>query len=82
MANKNKIIGTFKDTKGRPLLILMRTKRDTIIYIFKRYVDMGAKEKDMLISLHNTLASKLGVMEGIEGDISNFLNFKSDRPCG
>ena len=82
---KNKIIGTIKDTKGRPLLILMRTKRDTIMHIFKRYRDMSDQDKDVIMAMWKELASgNIGktFSIGTESEMTDFLNFKDNHPCG
>ena len=85
MANENKVIGTLKDAKGRPLLILMRTKRGTLMHVFKRYKDMGSKERGTLMAMYGNLASGLGgAIVGVqsEKEMADFLDFKDDRPCG
>ena len=85
MANKNKIIGTLKDAKGRPLLILMRTKKGTLMHVFKRYKDMVPKERETLMVMYDNLASGLGgTIVGAESgkEMADFLDFKDDRPCG
>jgi hypothetical protein len=64
-------------------MILMRTKRDTIMRVFKRYRDMGSDEKQLLLGLLRDAASGSGdATIASEGEMSDFLDFKDDRPCG
>ena len=85
MTSKNKIICTIKDVKDRPLLILMRTKKDTMMHIFKRYRNMSDQDKDVIMTMWKQLASGQSGKTfsiGTESEMTDFLNFKDNRPCG
>jgi len=83
MTRKNQILASLKDSRGRPIMLLMRTKRDTIMRVFKRYRDMRLEEKKLLLGLLRDAASGSGdAMIASESEMSDFLDFKDDRPCG
>ena len=85
MANSNKIIASVEDARGRPLLTLMRTKKGTLVHVFKRYKDMGVADKKMLMARYRRLASGVSgevLSVGSEKEMADFLDFKENRPCG
>jgi hypothetical protein len=78
------VLLTVTDARQRPLVILRRTKNDTMSYIFKRYKDMTTEEKAKVKVIYDSVIEK-GMVESEEGTIGNiddFLNFTENKLCG
>lgn len=84
MTAKNKILATRKDSKGRPLVILMRMKNGSLMHVFKRYKDMSKEDRLVATETYRRVSAAGGgeVSEASENEMARFLDFKEDRPCG
>ena len=82
--SKSRTIGTLKDHSGRPLVIIRRTKKGTVMYIFRRYNDMTEDDKDIVRHLHSYASSNVthSSEDGSEQDVESFLSFLEQKPCG
>jgi hypothetical protein len=79
VARENKILGTMKDAKGRPLVILMRTRKGTLMHVFKRYKGMPDGDKATIMAVHSKLT---GGVKASDDEMRDFLEFKDQLPCG
>jgi len=83
--SKNKIIATIRDSRKRPLVILLRTKNKTIMHVFKRYKDMTVSDREFILDSYRKVATSGAgriVEKQSEAEIIDFLDFKDDHPCG
>jgi hypothetical protein len=79
MLEKNKIILTVDDEKGRPLIILRSDSKSRLMYIFKRYIDMSEEAKEIIRTAYQISIENKN--QGIE-NIEDFLSFSENQPCG
>jgi len=83
--SKNGVVYTIYDGRKRPIMICRATKRNTMMYIFRRYKDMSESDKQKVRGLH-AVATSMGVVisseDGDPYDIEGFLSFKEQKPCG
>ena len=79
------ILMAVPDEVGRPLIIIRRTRKNTIMYVFKRYKGMSQDSIEKVKKMYTLARSKTTITgsddDGIT-DINKFLSFESDRPCG
>ena len=79
------VFGTVRDARGRPLVVLRRTPRGTVMFVFKRYKDMTPDDRRKAETLYSVATSNgAGVSVAGDGGITAFLDFdeKEEKPCG
>lgn len=79
------VLYTVYDGRKRTIMVCRRTKRNTMMYVFRRYKDMSESDKEKVKALHAMVVEQGNVISSDEGDpsdIDSFLAFHEQRPCG